>query len=278
MFQVKYERQSMTKSRLKNKTQRQYTNISNTIFRDKSLGLKERGLLTTLISLPDGWEYSIKGLMKIIPKNGKDSIQTAAMNLEKEGYLVRTPIKKANGQFDGYDWEIFDEPQFREPLTVFPSTVNTSTEKLSTEKLSQSNTKESITNKENTNQSINLSSLQVEKIERYNEIIKNNIEYDSLIMRFGLREQALLEEIVSVMLELVVVERDVVRIEKIEYPYQLVKSQFLKLRCYHIECVIRNLMKNKNEKINMKGYMITTLYNASMTTDNSLQSEANYNF
>lgn len=126
--------------------------------------------------------------------------------------------------------------------------------------------------------SINHSVSWIDRTESYTEIIRYNIEYNNLIMQFGSREKALLEEVVSVMVDLVVVERKVVRIGKIDYPYQLVKNQILKLRGYHIENVIKNLMKNKSKKTNMRGYLVTTLYNASMTTDNSLQSEANYNF
>lgn len=52
---------------LKNKTQKNFTMISNNILRDKSLSMKDCGVLCTLCSLPDGWEFSIVGLSATVP-------------------------------------------------------------------------------------------------------------------------------------------------------------------------------------------------------------------
>ena len=65
-----------------------FTVLDNGIFKDKELSLKARGLLTTMLSLPDDWNYTIEGLTKIL-KEGKDSIRGALTELEESGYLVR---------------------------------------------------------------------------------------------------------------------------------------------------------------------------------------------
>lgn len=65
---------------LKNNTQNNFVMVSKNITRDKNIGLTERGLLLTLMSLPDGWNLSIKGLAQILP-DGKDKI-SKAMNIE----------------------------------------------------------------------------------------------------------------------------------------------------------------------------------------------------
>jgi len=140
----------------------------------------------------------------------------------------------------------------------------------------QVDTNTEITTKNN-NTSINPSRAQMDKIKSYTQIIKQNIRYECLIQKFDSRENGILNDLVSVMIEIVAIDRDVVRVEKIDYPYQFVKSQFLKLREEHIEWVVSSLMKNNNKKTKPKGYLITTLFNASNTLDTYLQAEANYN-
>lgn len=86
-----------------------YTVMSNAHFKEKTMSLKAKGLLSLMLSLPDGWDYSIAGLVTL-SKDGKDSVMSALDELEKFKYLVRTRITKPNGQFDGYDYDIFEKP------------------------------------------------------------------------------------------------------------------------------------------------------------------------
>ena len=51
---------------IRNRTQQQYTNVANSIFRNKELSLRDRGLLTTLLSLPDNWRFSVMGCVEKI--------------------------------------------------------------------------------------------------------------------------------------------------------------------------------------------------------------------
>jgi len=73
---------------LRNRTQNNFTIISNEILRNRELSLKDCGLLCTLIGLPDSWKFSVKGLASIII-DGKDSIRTSLIKLEKLGYVNR---------------------------------------------------------------------------------------------------------------------------------------------------------------------------------------------
>ena len=77
--------------KLKKKITRDFTTIHNTMLRDMQLGATERGLLLTMLSLPDNWNFSIKGLSRILP-DGYTKIATALHNLEATGYLVRRRI------------------------------------------------------------------------------------------------------------------------------------------------------------------------------------------
>ena len=59
-----------------------YTVMSNYHFKDKSISLKAKGLLSQMLSLPDDWDYTLKGLASI-NKEGKDAIRSAIKELEK---------------------------------------------------------------------------------------------------------------------------------------------------------------------------------------------------
>ena len=127
-----------------------YTTIDNNIFKNKNLSLKARGLLTTMLSLPDEWDYTVNGLCSIL-KDGKSSIQSALKELEENGYLVRVQTKDENGMFSSTDYTLYEIPLAEKPLTENPSTDNLLTEnqpQLNTNKL---NKNKEITNKENTN-------------------------------------------------------------------------------------------------------------------------------
>ena len=92
---------------LKNRSQKNFTIISNSILRDRELSMKDRGVLCTICSLPDGWEFSIAGLSAIVP-DGTDSIRGSVLKLEKLGYLVRKKTRTSNGKFAS-EIEVFPE-------------------------------------------------------------------------------------------------------------------------------------------------------------------------
>ena len=60
----------------------------HSLFKNKNLSLKARGLLTTMLSLPNEWDYTVNGLCTIL-KDGKSSIQSALRELEENGYLLQ---------------------------------------------------------------------------------------------------------------------------------------------------------------------------------------------
>ena len=122
-----------------------YTVISNTHFREKEMSLKAKGLLSLMLSLPDSWDYSVAGLVTL-SSDGKASITKALNELEKFGYVRRTLAKDENGKFNGYDYDIYEQP-----FTVFPSTENPSTENPSTVFPSTENPPQLNTNISNTN-------------------------------------------------------------------------------------------------------------------------------
>lgn len=92
-----------------------YTVMSNHHFKEKELSLKAKGLLSLMLSLPDDWNYSIAGLVKL-SKDGKDSIMSALGELEDFRYLERIRTTDKKGRFSGIEYHIYEEPQAGKPI------------------------------------------------------------------------------------------------------------------------------------------------------------------
>ena len=116
----------------------------------------------------------------------------------------------------------------------------------------------------------------MEDVNVYIEIIKENIEYDYYMEYGDWEDKALYDELFEVICEVVCVKHKTVRIAGEDYPYELVKSKFLKLNSSHLNYVI-GCMKNTTTKItNIKAYMVTTLYNAPSTINHYYQQEVQH--
>lgn len=126
---------------LRNPQKEQYTIITNSTIRDMRLRNKDIGALVRLLSLPDGWEFSVRGLIvgKVMP-DGKEAIGASLRQLEKYGYLRRIQRINEQGHFAGREWEVRETP-----ITVFPSSGKPPTGKPPTRKPQQSITDVSIT-------------------------------------------------------------------------------------------------------------------------------------
>ena len=89
---------------------RDYTVMSNHHLRDMSLSLKAKGLLSLMLSLPENWDYTMKGLARIC-KDGIDSISGGIRELEEHGYLIRERVRGANGQLGSIEYTILEQPK-----------------------------------------------------------------------------------------------------------------------------------------------------------------------
>ena len=86
-----------------------YTTLSNYHFKDKRLSWKAKGLLSTMLSLPDNWNYTIEGLAALAG-DGIKSTNSGLAELEKNGYLLRKQLRDENGHFAMTEYTIFEEP------------------------------------------------------------------------------------------------------------------------------------------------------------------------
>ena len=142
----------------------------------------------------------------------------------------------------------------------------------------ETNTKNTIENTNKDYLSINQGETntdQMDAIETYTQIVKENIDYK--ILKADMKYQyELLDELVEIIVDVVAVQRKSIRIGGADYPYELVKGKFLKLDSGHIRYVLDSMEKTTTHIANIKAYLLTALYNAPNTISNYYSAEVNY--
>ena len=113
----------------------------------------------------------------------------------------------------------------------------------------------------------------IEKRQTYEKIIKNNIDYDIIVNNYS---KAWLDEIVAVMVDVVCSDEPTIRINKQEYPHEVVKSRFLKINSTHIEYIDMALRSNTSDVRNIRAFLITTIYRSFETADNWFSAKVQY--
>ena len=281
---------------------RDYTVMSNHHLRDKALSLKSKGLLSMMLSLPEDWNYTTRGLAKIC-KEGVDAIGGALRELESAGYIVRHQLRDRQGRISDTEYVIYEQPQPKAPDmphpdtagpdTASPDTENPYLDKPDTGKPAELNIEKSRTQKSNTQGSSTDSipfrataaakpperkgwdSMSMEEMQDYRELILENIEYDHLCREFETYREDL-DEIVELIVETVCARRKTTRIAGADFPHEVVRSRFLKLDSSHIEFVMESLHNNTTEVRNMKQYLLTVLFNAPTTISNHYTAQVNH--
>lgn len=271
---------------------RDYTVMSNHHLRNTELSLKAKGLLSLMLSLPENWDYTTKGLAAIC-KDGIDSISSCIRELEKHGYIIRERMRNEKGQLTTIEYTILEQPKsappeqekpIREnPVLDIPAQAEPIQENTAQLNTNKSNIKELNTDISNTYpiksyqkepEPIKAAQLPKEKsdrigydeVETYRQIIKENIDYDVLSVNLN-RDAAMLDEIVDLMTETVCTQKSSLVIAGDTYPAAIVKSKLLKLTSEHIEYVIDCMRENTSDIRNIKKYLLATLFNAPSTID-----------
>ena len=108
------------------------------------------------------------------------------------------------------------------------------------------------------------------------EQIRNNIDYEWHMKNDVLGKRELYDELYEVICEIVCIRRPSVRIGGDDYPYELVKSRFMKLTGEHLEYVIECMKETPTKITHIKSYMVTALYNAPTTINHYYQQEAQH--
>ena len=242
---------------------RNYTVMSNQHLRDKRLSLKAKGLLSLMLSLPEDWDYTTKGLARIC-KDGVDSICTTVRELEGTGSRQADAPKREN--------PVQAEKSADAPKRAFPEQV-----KPEQEKPAQLNIQEQSKEKQNTDVLTSFPSFwredrstQKDRMERrkiYSEQIRENISYDYL-SNYTNADRERLDELVSLMLDTVCSTKSSIHVAGEELPAEVVRSRLLKLTGAHLLYVLDRINENTTEVRHVKPYLLTALYNAPLTMDN----------
>ena len=86
---------------------RDFTVIANSVFKDRRLSAKAKGILVEMLSMPENWDYTLKGLTTLF-SDGIDSIRQGIKELEENGYIVRERKRDARGRLGGMEYVIYE--------------------------------------------------------------------------------------------------------------------------------------------------------------------------
>ena len=272
---------------LKNRTQTNFTMISNNIFHDKELSMKDRGVLCTLFSLPDGWEFSVAGLSSIVP-DGVDSISKSIIRLEELGYIERTKTRDENGKFTTYI-EVFIEKktvvdlpsrEIRDGKSVTDNPQRENRDGFSVTgnpvQYNKDNQKKEI--KETNAKSISQSETAPtdRRTEEYKKLIADNIKLNWLLevaeQHSDESETQMVNNIYDTICDMVCYPRDNITIKGVSYPWEVIKARFLKLSYDDIAALLNRLPDASLNIKDMSKYLISSLYTQSMV--GTLESES----
>ena len=285
-----------------------YTVMANYHLRDTSLSLKAKGLLSLMLSLPEGWDYTTKGLACIC-KDGVDSICSTIKELENAGYVQRRRLRNELGHLTEVEYTILekpirpassenppkkgtkpkrekpvlDYPVLDDPGLAFPEQAIPEQENPAQLNIQESITEKSITDLSSKDSffpstgavSVNRQApLTDGRTER--ERIREQIEYEIMRDRYS-REQ--LDELVEIMLEVSMNRSPTIHIgREAEYATAYVQERFSKINAMHIERVCDGIRDNHTQVRNTKAYLLTALFNAVSTLDSYYTMQANYDY
>ena len=295
-----------------------YTVMANYHLRDISLSLKAKGLLSLMLSLPEGWDYTTKGLACIC-KDGVDSICSTVKELEKAGYVQRRRLRNELGHLTEIEYTILEKPvrtaaseeslpdssekagtpPKREkpvldypvldiPEQAFPEQAIPEQEEPVQENLAQLNIQESITEKLNTDLSSKDSffpSTEAVPVNRQVPLTDGRTERERIreqieykIMRDRYGQEQI-DELVEIMLEVAMNRSPTIRIgREAEYATAYVQDRFSRITSMHIERVCDGIRDNHTQVRNTKAYLLAALFNAVSTLDSYYTMQANSDF
>ncbi len=285
-----------------------YTVMSNHHLKDMNLSLKAKGLLSMMLSLPDSWNYTTRGLAAIC-KEGVDAIRSAIQELEGAGYIVRRLLRGGNGRITDTEYVIYERPQGPDtappeperpdtpapgpdfpgaeppdtscPRLENPYAADPSADAPSAKEPAQLNTNQENKNRSNINlfrrtegnARVDAPSGAEQAVCLARDRIRAQIEY-GCICTVENREQ--IDEFVEIMLEAALTESPVIRIgREREYPTALVRERFAQINSSHIERILDAILENKTPVHNTKAYLLAALFDAPASKENHYTMRAN---
>ena len=280
---------------------RDFTVVANCVFKDRSLSAKAKGILVEMLSLPESWDYTLKGLTSLF-SDGIDSIRQGINELEKHGYIVRERKRDARGRLGGMEYVIYETPhkpvensidsaapESSEPTTEKP-TQDSSAEEMPTvyKELNKYNKNKSMTFEINKNSFLpevsedleecapveNSGRKELSDTSRAREEIKKQNEYDVMVQRC---QPSQLDELVEIMLEVRMNLSPTTRVSRDEvYPTVYVQDRYSRLNAEHIEQVLDGIRENTSKVMHTKAYLMKCLFNAPDTLESKVIMDVNH--
>jgi hypothetical protein len=286
-----------------------YTVMANHHLRNTELSLKAKGLLSLMLSLPESWDYTTKGLSHIC-KDGIDSINATVRELEANGYVIRRRLRNEKGQLTTTEYTIFEQPQtidnsisppkgenpiLGNPIQEKPILENPildkpkqgepilgnphqlSTNILNTDLLNIEVSNPYPSNPHQTSREpqkpIRYDGIGCDSVEEIRKMVLKNLEYEYIKNQHN-RER--LDEIIDLMVETLCSTKATINVAGDDYPAQLVKEKLLRINCMHIDYVFECLDKTTTYIRNIKRYLLATLFNAPSTIDSYYSALVNH--
>ena len=257
-----------------------------------------------ILALPEDWNFTIRGLSAIC-KEGVESIGTALKELEKGGYLVRKRVRGADGRMNDTEYNFYEEPirqteeqpeesddgqsGTEEPEMETSEAEQPHTEKPDAEKTAQSNTHVSKTYPPNTHKSNPYPShVQVYEADGYDGMencvdvqtwnrIHAEVERQICFEAYeGTRNGSVINEIVELMTEIYCMPGGMMRISGVPYSVEVVKKRFRELTSSHIDTLLWSMKRSSREIRNIRGYLLTSLFQAPTTKENIFEADMRY--
>ena len=279
---------------------RDYTVLSNNIFKDRTLSAKAKGLLAEMLSLPESWDYTLKGLTYLF-SDGLDSVRQGIKELEEHGYVVRERKRDEKGRLGDMEYVIYETPHkavssenqdnalvcaspvLESPVLENPTQAEPVQKNPTQLNNNILNNNLSITHESNPNPSFKEIApiynepepmpMDVMGYEEARQIVKENIEYDIMCERYP-RDR--LDEIVDIASEALCTRRATFTLGKDTYPYSLVKDRLLRLDASHVEYIINCIDATTTDIHNIKPYLLKTLINAPATMSSYYTTKVNH--
>lgn len=242
------------------KKEKNYTRIDNNYLNDLRLSAREVGVMTKVLSLPDDWVFSVRGLTSLF-RDGEDGIRSALRVLETAGYLVRKRVRDERGKLGKMEYTFYERsicpnnPDVEVPDVEVPDVVQKP----------QLNTNILNTNVIN-NPSIYPDGV-MDRDARIN-IVRANIDYPSLTVRNPHRVDQI-DEMVAIMADVMMMPDNAeITVGGNQLSAGMVKSQLQRLGSGHIEYVLDSMSGSATPIHNIHGYLLTALYRAPLTLHN----------
>lgn len=233
-----------------NKTEN-YTVISNYLLRDTRISAQATGIMCRILSLPNNWKFTIKGLAAI-SKEDYHAIRRIILELESAGYIIRHQEREKSGKWKRIIYDIYetpcsnpeedetgpDEPEAESDVPPTPRNAAAETDALK---------------------------LDADTLNRYRLMIRENIAYDLLLSDYG-ADRDILSGYVEMMAE-VCAGKTSIKVSGREIPPDEAEQRFLSLDMHHILYVMECMQNKTSEIRNIRAYTLASLFNAPNTIE-----------